>query len=199
MPVFHDMPVYKGKEEKRPVLTTDIDDTSGSSFETRLTMNMHTGTHIDMPLHMIEGGATVETLDLEKVITKCKVFDLTAVDDKISEKDLQDREIAKGDFILLKTKNSYLDNLEGAYIYLDRTGAKLLKDKGVIGVGIDSLGIERNQPDHETHLALLGAGIVIVEGLRLKGIEEGEYMLFVAPVYVVGAEAAPARAVLVKE
>ncbi|MHB1315413.1 MAG: cyclase family protein [Christensenellales bacterium] len=198
MGIFHDMPVYKGKDEKRPALKADANFTSGTVLETRLEMNMHTGTHIDMPLHMLKGGSTVDTLDLKKVVTRCKVFDLTGAEGQVSQEHLQEKNIAEGDFILLKTKNSYLNILENEYIYLDKTGAQYLKDKGIIGVGIDSLGIERNQPGHETHTILLGAGIIIIEGLKLKDIEEGDYLLVAAPINVVGAEAAPLRALLIK-
>jgi len=197
MGVHYQMPVYKGKESKRPLLRVESDFSSGDVYETRLDMNMHTGTHLDMPLHMLEKGKTIETLDLEKVVTMCKVLDLTGVEGKISREDLQKKSIERGDFILLKTKNSYLDILEKDFIYLDGTGAEYLKDKGIKGVGIDSLGIERAQPEHETHKTLLGEGIVILEGLRLKDIEEREYLLVAAPIKVIGAEAAPVRAVLI--
>ena len=155
MGVHYQMPVYKGKESKRPLLRVESDFSSGDVYETRLDMNMHTGTHLDMPLHMLEKGKTIETLDLEKVVTMCKVLDLTGVEGKISREDLQKKSIERGDFILLKTKNSYLDILEKDFIYLDGTGAEYLKDKGIKGVGIDSLGIERAQPEHETHKTLL--------------------------------------------
>lgn len=198
MSIFNDMPVYKGKITKRPVVKVESDFISGNVYETKLEMNMHTGTHIDTPLHILQNGETIEKLDLHKVVTMCKVFDFKDVEEKISEEHLVAKNIQDGDFILLKTKNSYLDILEDKFIYLDKSGAEYLREKKVIGVGIDALGIERSQPDHETHKALLGAGIVILEGLRLGDIEEDEYLLFAAPLRVVGAEAAPVRALLIK-
>lgn len=198
MPITYDMPVYKGRDAKRPSLTVESDFSTGTVYESKLHMNMHTGTHLDRTLHMIPGGNTVETLDLNQVITDCRVIDLSHVEDHISKEDLQEKQINKGDFILLKTKNSYSEILEKDFIYVDRTGAEYLKEKRIIGVGIDSLGIERAQPDHETHLQLMNAGIHILEGLRLKDVEEGEYFLFAAPINVIGAEAAPVRAILMK-
>lgn len=199
MSIFYDMPVYKRKVSKRPVVKVESDFTSGSVYETRLEMNMHTGTHIDMPLHILENGATIDALDLHKVVRPCKVFDFKHVEEKISEEHLTAKNIHEGDFILLKTQNSYLDILEGEYIYLDKAGAEYLRDKRITGVGIDALGIERSQPDHETHKALLGAGIVIIEGLRLKEVEEDEYLMVAAPLRIAGSEAAPARALLIKD
>ena len=199
MPIHHDMPVYKGKEEKRPHLKVQSDFTTGSAYETLLTMNMHTGSHLDRSLHMIEGGTKVESLDLEKVITKCKVLDLTEVNEKITAQDLEKKDIQEGDFILLKTRNSFEDILEGDFVFLEKTGAAYLRDKKIKGVGTDALGIERAQPAHETHITLLETDSVIIEGLRLKEVEEGEYFLFAAPLYIVGAEAAPLRAVLIQD
>ena len=200
MNINENMPVYKGRDFKRPIFSIDSDfKTGASAYETRLEINMHTGTHLDRPLHMIEGGATLDTLELEQVITGCKVFDLTEVEGGISKEDLEKLDIEKGDFVLLKTKNSFEDILETDFIYVDKTGASYLKDKEVKGVGIDSLGIERDQVGHPTHKTLLANNIVILEGLRLKDIQEGDYFLFAAPLKIDGVEGAPVRAILLKD
>ncbi|AIS52253.1 glucose-6-phosphate 1-dehydrogenase Zwf [Thermoanaerobacter kivui] len=136
---------------------------------------------------------------LSKVITKCKVFDFTNIFDKITSEDLVNKNIQKGNFIIFKTRNSLVEDFDFEFVYLDKSGALYLKEKEIVGVGIDALGIERSQPDHETHKILLEAGIVILEGLRLKDVEEGEYFLYAAPLKIKGAEAAPTRAVLIKE
>lgn len=198
MPITHDMKVYKGKEEKRPTLVPQTTFKTGTAYESILTMNMHTGSHIDSKLHMIEGGSTVETLDIKDLITKCRVIDLTDCTFSIGEKDLIDKNIESGSFLLLKTKNSIEDILEKDFIYLDRSGAKYLAEKNIIGVGTDGLGIERNQSDHKTHLTLMEKGIHILEGLRLADVEEGEYFLSALPILIPGAEASPIRAVLMR-
>lgn len=198
MEINSDMPVYNGKESLKPIIKVDRDFTMGPAYESRLEMNMHTGTHLDRGLHMIPDGSTIDTLSLDQVVTKCKVFDLSNADDRISKNDLEKRNIEENDFILLKTKNSFLEILETDYIFVDQSGADYLVEKKIKGVGIDSLGIERSQPNHETHIHLLEAGIVILEGLRLKDIEEGDYFLFAAPIKVYGVEAASVRAVLLK-
>jgi arylformamidase len=199
MYVYHEMPVYKGKPEKRPLFSADSDYSVGAVYETRLEMNLHTGTHMDSPYHILEDGEKLDAISLDKVITGCRVLDLSKVAEKISKADLEGKEIQEGDFILLRTKNSHEDILERDFIYLDKSGAEYLRDKKIKGVGIDSLGIERNQPGHETHKILLGEGIVILEGLRLAGIDEGEYFLFAAPIKLKNAEAAPVRAILIKD
>jgi len=199
MEISPSMPVYKGKGDKRPVFKTVNTLKTGTSHETRLDINLHTGTHMDSPMHMIDGGENIESIGLDRVITKCRVIDLTGVDEKITKIDLETKEIREGDFILFKTKNSTENILEGNFIYLDKTGAEYLRDKKIKGVGIDSLGIERDQPAHETHITLFEAGIVILEGLKLDQVDEGEYFLFAVPLKIKGVEAAPVRAVLISD
>ncbi len=196
MTIKPDMPVYKGRAEKKPHLSVDSDFTTGTAYESRINMNLHTGTHIDAPLHFVEGGGTIDGMPLEKTVCKCRVIDVTHVMEGISAKDIEGKAIEAGDFVLLKSRNSFEDILEGDFVYLDSTGAQYLKEKGITGVGSDALGIERAQPHHETHKALLGTGIVILEGLRLADVPEGEYLLVAAPVKI-QAEAAPVRAMLI--
>lgn len=197
MSIYPEMPVYKNMDDKKPVITVLKNYTAGNTYESRILLDLHTGTHIDAPLHMLPDGDTVENIDLIKVITKCKVIALTQCH-KITAADLENKDIQKGDFILLKTKNSFSGQYNPEFVYLDKSGAEFLKNKEITGVGIDALGIERNQPGHDTHKILFSAGIVILEGLSLKSIEEGQYFLIAAPLKIKGAEAAPARAVLIK-
>jgi arylformamidase len=196
MSIMPNMQVYKNKAEKRPVFKVIRDFSTGNVYESIVTLDMHTGTHIDAPLHVIENGEAIESIDLKKVITKCKVLDLTSTAEKITETNLSRFKIETGDFVLLKTKNSYMNEFVNDFVYLDESGAHYLKDKLVNGVGIDSLGIERNQPGYPTHKLLLEAGIVVLEGLRLNDVEEAEYTLIALPLKVEGAEACPVRAVL---
>ncbi|NMA67299.1 MAG: cyclase family protein [Clostridiaceae bacterium] len=199
MEISHEMPVYKARDFKRPIIETDSDFQTGKVYESRINMNLHTGTHFDAPLHVTEKGKTLDELSLERVVTSCKVLDLSYAENKVTSEDLVAKKIEKGDFILIKTKNSSLDILEKDFIYLDETAALYLKDKNISGIGIDSLGIERDQPGHPTHKTLLNAGILILEGLRLADVPEGEYFLIAAPLKIKGVEAAPVRAILLSK
>ncbi|WP_347490716.1 cyclase family protein [Desulfoscipio sp. XC116] len=198
MAIYPGMPVYKNKADKQPVLSCISNFSNSSAYESRIQMDIHTGTHVDAPLHMLPYGAAIDQIDLSKVITPCKVFDFSDRTEKISACDLSARDIKKGDFILLRTRNSYADNFDFDFVYLERSGAAYLSSKGISGVGIDALGIERSQPEHQTHKILFKAGIVILEGLRLKEIAEGDYLLVAAPLRIKGAEGAPTRAVLLR-
>ena len=193
VPIYEGMPVYKNKPEKQPKLEQV---TNGYITESRLSVDVHTGTHIDAPLHMINEGDTFETLDLQKLVGDCKVLDLSQVDGGITRDHLESFEIEADDFILLKTKNSNDEEFNFDFVYLAECGAKLFAEKKIRGVGIDTLGVERSQEGHPTHKTLFGSGIIIIEGLQLKEVKEGTYFMVAAPLKLVGTDAAPARVLL---
>lgn len=193
MPIYKGMPVYKNIEAKQPVFNTV---TNGHVTESQITLDAHVGTHTDAPLHMMNDGKTIETIELERLVGKCKVFDLTGVVGKVEKADLEDLPIEKGDFILLKTSNSFDEEFNFEFISLGETGAEYLAEKGINGVGIDGLGIERAQPGHPTHRTLFAHDIIVIEGLRLKDVPAGEYFMVAAPLKLVGIDAAPSRVLL---
>jgi len=199
MTIEEKMPVYHNNDEKRPKIVARHTHETSTHYESTITMDMHTGTHIDAPLHMIKNGKTMSLYQIEDFISTCKVIDLTDIDDKITKVDLENKEINEGDFILFKTRNSYTNQFIEQFIYLDKGGAHYLSDKKIKGVGTDGLGIERSQPNHETHKYLLDNSIMIVEGLQLKDIKEGQYTLIILPLKIEHVEAAPARAILIED
>ncbi len=197
MDINKDMMVYKNKEEKKPVFYQASNHKENGHYETELKMNLHTGTHIDAPLHMLENAETMSCYSPDSFIRKAKVLELTHINGAISKEHLEKHTITSGDFILLKTKNSFESAFNQEFVFLDVTGAKYLAEKNISGVGIDALGIERSQPEHDTHIELMNKKIMILEGIRLEGIAEGEYVLLVLPIKLNGMEAAPARALLI--
>lgn len=199
MTIEKSMGVYKNIEEKRPVIKFERKIPKDSINESSMYMNLHTGTHIDAPYHVDDMGATIENIDLNKLITKCRVLDLTKIVDRITKEDLVDKNIGPGEFLLLKTRNSFTEEFEADFVFVEKSGAEYLAEKEIIGVAIDSYGIERTQPDHETHKILFNNGITIIEGVRLKEIEESEYLLCALPLKIKGVDGAPARIVLIKD
>jgi arylformamidase len=196
LPIYEGMPVYKNKPEKQPSFDTSQ---NGHVTETRIAMDVHTGTHVDAPLHMVPGGDTIETLPLEKLVRKAKVIDLTNAEDSIKADDLAGKDIQKGDFVLFKTKNSWDTEFNFEFIYVNQEAAKTLAEIGVSGVGIDALGVERAQENHPTHKQLFQNDVIIIEGLQLKDVSEGEYLMVAAPLKIRGLDASPARVVLIEE
>lgn len=198
-PLTQDVTCYKDRR------CIDIQETKNFSRdqvrETQLTLGSHVGTHIDAPSHFLHQGYTIDQMSLQQCIGPCTVIDLTECLEKITSRDLEQYSILKNDIVLLKTKNSMClatDEFNYNFIYLDESGARYLAKKNIKSVGIDYLGIERNQPNHETHTQLMDANITIIEGLRLAAVDAGRYMLIVLPLAIVGTEAAPARAILMK-
>ncbi len=197
LPIHASMVVYKDNPDKRPSIQVMRDFDQGAR-ESRLALDMHTGTHVDAPLHFVPGGQTIDAVSLQRLLRPCRVLDFTQNEESIARLDLAEKNIVRGDFVLLRTRNSFEQraSFDPEFVYLTADGAQYLAEVGVDGVGIDALGIERSQPDHETHKTLLSSGILIIEGLNLVQVPEGQYMMSALPLAVTGAEAAPARVVL---
>lgn len=196
MPIVEEMPVYKNKESKKPRIRVVQDFDTATARESRIEMDVHCGTHVDSPLHMLPEGGTMSTIPIERLVGPCRVLDLTDVEESITRADLEKHDIKEGEFLLFKTRNSWKDEFDFEFVFLAEDGAKYLIEKGVRGVGTDALGIERAQPGHPTHKSLFRADILIMEGLRLKDVPAGTFFMVAAPIKLVHTEAAPARVLL---
>ncbi len=191
--------VYKDKHEKRPIIERTREYEEGGVRESRISLDVHTGTHLDAPMHILSDGKPIESIPLDSLITKCRVIDLTDIASGIEADDLKDKSIKPGEVLLFKTRNSFEFFFNKAFIYLAASGAKYIADIGIKGIGTDGLGIERAQPGHTTHHILFDADIFIIEGLRLRDVRPGHYQLIALPLKVKGLDAAPVRAVLIEE
>ncbi|WP_289142367.1 cyclase family protein [uncultured Brevibacillus sp.] len=194
--IFEGMTVYKNKPEKQPSFKTV---TNGYVTESRIELDVHTGTHVDAPLHMVTNGETMESIPLDKLVGMCKVLDLTHLEEQITRADLEQLELQKNDFVLFKTKNSFEEAFSFTFVYLAEDGADYLVQLGVRGIGTDALGIERNQEGHPTHKKLFAGNVIVMEGLRLQEVPQGEYFMVAAPLKLIGTDAAPARVLLFEE
>jgi arylformamidase len=169
-------------------------------LESIITLGSHTGTHIDAPAHFLESGKLSGSISLDTLIGPCQVLDLTHIKDSIKDKDLEKININKKDIILFKTLNSFYNNTENFnknFIYIDSSGASYLAKQKIKTIGIDYLGLERNQPEHNTHKIFFNNNITVIEGLRLGKVNPGAYTLLCLPVALCDTDAAPARAVLI--
>ncbi len=197
MTISENMMVYKNKEEKKTKIITRANHVYNGHHESSIFMDLHAGTHIDMPLHMIDGGEDSTNFEIGLVNGLCIVVDFSGEDRaEVDEQFLSQFEIKKGDIVIIKTKNSYSEAFDLNYDYLDASGAMYLKNLGVKAVGIDALGIERSAPGHPTHNTLLGNGIYIIEGLELSKVDGGRYEFICIPLKISGVEGLPARAFL---
>ncbi len=200
MPIHPNMQVYKNKDEKRPFFTSDSKIENGdASNELRLSINMHTGTHLDMPLHMLKDGKNSNSLVLNRLITPVDVYDLTHVSGLITKNDLVKLNIKKHASVLFKTKNSFSDDFDFNFVAVAMDAADYLASLSVNLVGVDGLGIERGQQGHPTHKTLMNNDIYIVEGLRLKDIAEGAYMMYALPLKTMETDALLLSVILTRE
>jgi arylformamidase len=172
--------------------------------ESVISMNVHTGTHVDAPAHFLLHGATIDATPLMSLVGPCVVLNCTDVKDAITAEHLERYAdlCSSGDIVLLKTTNSdepVAGSFNKNFVFLAASGAQFLADLEVKAVGIDYLGIERGQADHATHEILLLREIPIIEGLRLGSVQAGNYHACIAPLLLQGLEAAPARAFLIQE
>jgi polyketide cyclase len=197
--ISEDMTVYKDRESKKIKRTVVADYEKADYYESRIDMDMHCGTHIDAPLHMLKGGDTIEKYDLSKFIGDCKVFDLTDVDEAIRKKNIENLDIQKDDIVIFKTKNSSDQGYNPKFVYIEEDAALYLSEKGIKTVGIDAMSIERDKKEHPSHKIILGANIGVIEDLYLKNVGQGQYFLSALPLNIRGSEASPIRAVLIEK
>jgi arylformamidase len=171
---------------------------------TLLRLGAHTATHLDAPAHFIEHAPRVSTLPLEVLIGEARVVSL-GDEVRAIDASLVSAHVPAGTTrVLFKTRNSNFWQDEGRifredFTHLTADGARALNDLGVRLVGIDYLSIEQfKAATFETHLALLSAGVVIVEGLNLREVAAGVYELICLPLKIAAGsgDGAPARAVL---
>ena len=167
-----------------------------------LSMGSHTGTHMDGPFHFLPEGQGLHEMPLDAAIGLARVIEIRDPE-SIKPDELRPHNIRQGERLLFKTKNSarcwQTDTFVEDFVYLSQEAARYLASVGVQTVGIDYLSVGGFKKDGlETHLALLGAGIWIIEGLDLSQVEPGTYELICLPLKIAGSDGAPARAILRK-
>ncbi len=199
LPLTADLPVWPGSPGFELVQVASLG--QDECNETKLLLGSHTGTHIDAPRHFIDGGATIDGLSLDALVGKAYVAECLGVKE-ISSVVLEGLAMPQDvERLLIKTDNSNLWADENNKFYKDFAaltldGAEWLMRRGVKLVGIDYLSIQRFHDSNATHEILLGAGVVVLEGLNLADADPGTYDLTCLPLNVVGAEGSPARAIL---
>lgn len=167
----------------------------------RWTLGSHAGTHVDAQAHFSAGPQTVDQLAPEILLGPCRVVDLSDVS-RITADALSRHNLKGVERVLLRTRNSLhwlagTTTFDEQFVGLDISAAQYLRDLGVKLIGVDGLSIEPYGGDGQVHATLLGAGIIIVEGLSLANVPAGEYQLVCAPLKLMGADGAPARVFLV--
>jgi arylformamidase len=165
-----------------------------------LSLGSHTGTHMDAPLHFIRNGKSLDQMPLDATIGPCRVIEIKHRE-AVTAEEIGSQRFKAGERILFKTRNSKKswksDAFDEDFIYISKEAAALLARAKVMTVGIDYLSVGGFRKDGiETHHALLGAGIWVIEGLNLAKVVPGKYELCCLPLKVLKSDGAPARALL---
>lgn len=175
-------------------------DTSNVS---QLVLGSHTGTHVDAPAHFIDGATGVEQIPLDAMNGPAFVADARGLTGALSAGELDGLAMPPGtQRLLIRSDNSQIwqsdrPSFPDSYVCLAPDGAQWCVDRGLRAVGVDFLSVEQKGSEgHPTHVTLLRAGIAIIEGLNLSGIESGVYDLICMPLRLQGCDGSPARVAL---
>lgn len=169
----------------------------------RLDMGAHTGTHVDAPAHFIQGGSGVDRLDLDLLVGPAQVVHVAEAS-ALTPDLLGSLAIPPGtERLLFRTRNSEdwaggRQEFREDYVGITGGGARWLVRRGVKLVGIDYLSVSTYDDLMPPHQTLLGAGVIVVEGLDLRSIAPGAYQLVCLPLKLVDGDGAPARAILIE-
>lgn len=203
LPIHNDMPVWPGDPGVQVERTSRLED-GDSANVSGIRMGAHTGTHVDAPYHFLADGRPVDTLPLD-VLTGpaivCHLPGVTAIDSA----DLEALNLpANARRILFKTRNSDLwardeRAFREDFVALTPGAACWIVARGIRLVGVDYLSVQRFRDEKPTtHVTLLQAGVIVIEGLNLAAVQPGTYDLFCLPLKLVGADGAPARTILIE-
>ena len=145
----------------------------------------HNATHVDAPLHFVKDGKTTEEIPLNRFTGKCTVVTAKGI--------LTGEHI---DRLLPYCQRMILFRGDGQ-TFLSTSAAFALADAGITLVGTDAQTIASPDTMQETHFELLNREMVILEGLDLHHVPDGDYLLMAFPLKIHGVEGAPCRAVLI--
>ena len=199
VPVRTGMVVYDGDPQVRIERVMEIARGDLANLS-RMELGTHTGTHVDAPLHFVDGGAGADRLPLDALVGPAVVADARGAPGDIDAAALAALGVPPGtERLLLRTRNGDLWD-RGAftrdYAGVADDAARELVAMGVRLLGIDYLSIAPSADPAPTHRRLLEAGVVVVEGLDLRPAPAGRYELVCLPLRIEGADGAPARALL---
>jgi arylformamidase len=181
-----------------PVEVKTIDCENKYRFTT-LRLSAHAGTHADAPAHFIKGGRGIDKLDLDVLMGPARVLQLT--DSGCINRHILEKIPLEGETrLLLGTVNSRIydtTTFRKDYVSLTEDAATYLVNCGIKLLALDSLSVDRfDTTTYPVHHILLNAGVVIVEGVDLKGVPAGKYELLCLPLNIKDADGAPVRVIL---
>lgn len=181
--------VYPGDPKPEKEIMLKISDGAACNLSA-FRMCAHNGTHVDAPLHFLDGGKSIDRVDLDRFVGYAYVAAhdglLLAEDAERILKTAEELDPRSAERILVKGRAT-----------VTAEAAKVFAARGIKLFGNESQTVGPENAPMEVHLIMLGAEVVLLEGIRLAEVEEGVYLLHAAPLNLGGAEGAPCRATLV--
>jgi arylformamidase len=170
---------------------------SGSVNVGKLTMSIHTGTHVDAPFHFDNDGRCIYDLDLELYMGRARVIDVSGKE-SIGADDLKEFDLVGAERLLLRTGSWKNPNeFPETITYLRADIAPFLAEKGIRLIGVDVPSVDPlDSKELSAHHALHEQEIHILEGICLDEVEPGDYELIALPLPLTEADGSPVRAVL---
>ncbi len=195
------MPIWPGDPEVKLERIREIGKDSYLNLS-HICMGVHTGTHVDAPIHFLPKGVGVDQMSLKVLTGRVYVLELPKAT-LITAEALEKADIPpRTRRLILKTRNSQFwlsknKTFEKEFVGLSPDGAQYLVDHGVKLVGIDYLSIAPYKQGQIPHEIFLNAGVILVEGLNLSKVSQGRYSLYCLPLKLLNSDGAPARAILI--
>ena len=179
------------------VLDTERGDVCNVSH---LAMGVHSGTHMDGPVHFLHGAGGLDEMPLTATMGEARVIQ---IDDprEVTVDELRKHRLQPGERVLFRTSNSdrcwQSSSFVEDFVALSEQAAAHLAETGVRTVGIDYLSVGGYHADGaKNHKIRLEAALWIIEGLDLSPVTGGRYEMICLPVKLSGSDGAPARAIL---
>jgi arylformamidase len=192
LPISEQMMVYKNAPDKRPSIETTRDFSRHGMHESTLHLPLHTGTHVDYPLHAIAGGKCSSDYHWFPIEFAALVVDLCPQPPAaITLAEVRDLSLEGIEAVFFRTLEQPLTAFDPLFPGVVAEAAAWLAGWPLRFVGIDQPGIERAQPGHPTHIHLLAKDILIIEGLDLSRLAGGRYPCRAFALGIEGVEAEP--------
>ncbi len=195
------MPVWPGDTEVSLERVAEIGKESDSNIS-QICMSVHTGTHVDAPIHFLPKGTGVDQLPLKLLTGRVYVLEMLKAN-LITAEALKKADIPpRTRRLIIKTRNSQFWSsknkvFQTEFVGISPDGAQFLVDHGVKLIGMDYLSVAPYKQGQIPHEIFLKAGVVLVEGLNLSKVSQGRYSLFCLPLKILNSDGAPARAILI--
>ena len=167
LPISNKLARWPGSPETKIMRRLDFDK-GDKVLNSTVFLDVHTGTHVDAPAHIIQGAEYTHQIDLNNCIGRASLIDLSNIEEEIKPHHLESSGLkSSSERLLIKTKNSILwaqENQEFSknYIALSPEAARWIVENNFILVGIDYLSIQSFDDSSDTHLTLLGANVIIL-------------------------------------